>query len=81
MPAAKQLTDLFEREPGVLPEANESNTLGGRGGVMPAPAGARAGRKESDPLVVAQRRSRRSGAPGELADGQQGVLVRHPLSP
>src|SRR5215204_1077812 len=31
----QQLTDLFEREPGVLPEANESNPLGGGGGVMP----------------------------------------------
>jgi hypothetical protein len=73
----QQLTDLFEREPRVLPEANESNTLGGRGGVMPSPAGALAGRKETDPLVVAQRRRRRSGAPGQLADGEQGVLVWH----
>jgi hypothetical protein len=29
------------------------------------------------PLVIAQRRGRRSGAAGELADGQAGVVIGH----
>lgn len=73
--SSQQLTDLIEREPRVLVEANEGYTLRRRGGVMPAPAGPLAGREEADPLVVPHRRRRRSGATGELADGQQGVRV------
>src|SRR5919108_3221419 len=75
----QQLTDLLEREARVLVEADESDAFGARGRIVAFPAGALSGGEQPEPLVVAQRRRRRSGAAGQLADRKQGVVVGHRL--
>jgi hypothetical protein len=67
-------TDLLEREPRVLVEADERNALRDRRRVVPSLAGALGGWEQADPLVVAERRRRDARAASELPDRHQTVF-------
>src|SRR5215211_6503140 len=76
---SEHATDLLEREPRVLVEADERNALRDRRRVVPSLAGALGGWEQADPLVVAERRCRHAGAASELPDRHQSI-IRHEIS-
>ena len=78
-PGSEHATDLLEREPRVLVEADERNPLRDRRRVVPSLAGALGGWQQADPLVVAERRCRNAGAASDLPDRHQSV-IRHEIS-
>src|SRR5918997_666147 len=74
-PGGEQPTDLREREPGFLAEANQRDALRARRLVVPPPSGTPGGRQQADPLVVTERRSRNPRAASQFPDRHQVVLL------
>src|SRR5215216_2918556 len=79
--AVDQLLDLGELEAGALGHADEPELAEDVRVIAALTVHAPRGRQQVDALVVANRRRRDAGAPGDLADGQFGKLIQVHASP